>query len=48
MFYEPLGVAVDKSGPADTQFMAAVDQIVGDMHADGTLTALSMKWFGTD
>ncbi len=33
VFYEPLGVAVDKSGPPDTQFMAAVDQIVSDMHA---------------
>ena len=48
VFYEPLAVAIDKSGPPDAEFLAAVDKIVGDMHADGTLTALSMKWFGTD
>ena len=28
--------------------VAAVDQIVGQMHEDGTLTELSMKWFGED
>jgi hypothetical protein len=26
----------------------AVSQIVDDMHSDGTLTDLSMKWYGTD
>jgi hypothetical protein len=25
-----------------------VSKIVEDMHADGTLTDLSMKWYGTD
>ena len=28
--------------------MAALDKIINDMHADGTLTALSMKWFKAD
>jgi polar amino acid transport system substrate-binding protein len=50
VFYEPLAVAVDKNAPADpTSFAAAVDQIVGAMHDDGTLTELSKKWYdGTD
>jgi polar amino acid transport system substrate-binding protein len=48
VFYEPLAVAVDKSGPPHAEFLAAADKIVGDMHADGTLSAMSMKWFGID
>jgi polar amino acid transport system substrate-binding protein len=50
VFYEPLAVAVDKSATSDpTSFAAAVDQIVGEMHDDGTLTKLSKKWYdGTD
>jgi polar amino acid transport system substrate-binding protein len=46
VFYEPLAVAIDKSAPADpTSFVAAVDQIVGEMHDDGTLTEFSKKWY---
>ena len=46
VFYEPLAVAVDKSASADPQaFADAVDQIVGEMHDDGTLTKLSKKWY---
>ncbi|MEP6638552.1 MAG: transporter substrate-binding domain-containing protein [Chloroflexota bacterium] len=45
VFYEPLAVATDKTGPAHAQLQAALDQIVKDMHADGTLTASSKKWF---
>jgi polar amino acid transport system substrate-binding protein len=48
VFYEPLGVAFDKSAPDHDALVAAIDQIIGDMHADGTLTELSNKWFGTD
>ncbi len=50
VFYEPLAVAVDKSSEADpASFAAAVDTIVADMHADGTLTKLSKQWYhGTD
>ncbi|MEP7360454.1 MAG: transporter substrate-binding domain-containing protein [Chloroflexota bacterium] len=48
VYYEPLAVAFDKSAPTHTALLAAVDQIVADMHADGTLTQLSMKWFNYD
>jgi polar amino acid transport system substrate-binding protein len=48
VFYEPLAVAVDRSGPDDTDFMAKLDEIVTAMHADGTLTKFSQKWFGLD
>jgi len=45
VFYEPLAVAVDKG---DAEFTAKIAEIVAEMHADGTLTALSNKWFGVD
>ena len=45
VFFEPLAVATDKSGPAHDQLQAALDQIVADMHSDGTLTQLSEKWY---
>ncbi len=44
-FYEPLAVAVDKGDP---EFSAKVAEIVQGMHDDGTLRALSIKWYGTD
>ncbi len=47
-FYEPLAFALDKSrGPSD-KLIALLNKIVGDMHEDGTLTDLSMKWYGRD
>jgi len=46
VFYEPLAVAFDKKAPLDpTSLVKAVDTIVGDMHADGTLTELSKNWY---
>ena len=48
VYAEPLAVAVDKAGPDPTDFVAAVTAIVQDMHADGTLSAMSTKWFGLD
>jgi polar amino acid transport system substrate-binding protein len=50
LFYEPLGVAVDKKSPADpTSFFKEVDRIVHEMHQDGTLSQFSEKWYdGTD
>lgn len=46
LFYEPLGVAFDKSSELDrAALVEAVNQIVADMHSDGTLTALSKKWY---
>ena len=47
--YEPLSIAFDKNDPvADASLIAAVSQIVEDMHADGTLSSLSEKWYKTD
>jgi polar amino acid transport system substrate-binding protein len=50
LFYEPLSVAIDKSAELDPASLTeAADQIVADMHEDGTLSALSEQWFdGTD
>lgn len=44
-FYEPLAVATDKG---DDEFDAKIAEIVDAMHKDGTLTKLSMKWYGAD
>ena len=50
LFYEPLSVAIDKSSELDPASLTeAADQIVADMHEDGTLSELSEKWYdGTD
>ncbi|MFC1879302.1 transporter substrate-binding domain-containing protein, partial [Chloroflexota bacterium] len=47
-FYEPLAFALDKSrGPSD-KFVEKLNEILTEMHADGTLMELSIKWFGFD
>ena len=48
VYFEPLAIAVDKSGPPTTDFVAALNVIVKAMHDDGTLSTLSQKWFGAD
>jgi polar amino acid transport system substrate-binding protein len=48
IFYEPLAVAFDIAVEDNDSLVAAVDAIVAEMHADGTLSALSQKWYGTD
>ena len=49
IYFEPLAVAVDKAAPSDdTSFVAALDELIGAMHDDGTLSASSMKWYGVD
>jgi polar amino acid transport system substrate-binding protein len=49
IFYEPLAAAFDKSSSLDqASLVAAVSGIVEEMHTDGTLTALSMEWYGED
>ena len=49
VFYEPLAVAVDKSAPLDdSSLVAKLSEIIDAMHADGTLTTLSQKWYGED
>jgi polar amino acid transport system substrate-binding protein len=46
VFGEPLAIAFDKSSELDgTSLQDTVDQIVADMHDDGTLTDLSEKWY---
>jgi polar amino acid transport system substrate-binding protein len=44
-FFEPLAVATDKGDP---EFDAKIKEVVDAMHADGTLTAMSDKWYGVD
>ncbi len=48
VYFEPLAIALDKSGPNDADFLTALDAIVTSMHQDGTLTQLSQKWFHAD
>jgi polar amino acid transport system substrate-binding protein len=49
LYYEPLSVAIDKSSELDqASLVAAVSDIIEDMHADGTLSELSMTWYGED
>ena len=46
LYFEPLAIAFDKNDPVDNAtLVAAVSKIVDDMHADGTLSALSEKWY---
>jgi polar amino acid transport system substrate-binding protein len=47
-YFEPLAVAVDKSGPPHAEFMQALDAAIFGMHADHTLNDMSTKWFGLD
>jgi peptide/nickel transport system substrate-binding protein len=47
-FYEPLAFALDKArGPSD-KMLAKLNEIITEMHADGTLTDLSLQWYGID
>jgi polar amino acid transport system substrate-binding protein len=49
VFFEPLAVALDKASTLDGKSLFdEISRIVEEMHADGTLSDLSMKWYGTD
>jgi polar amino acid transport system substrate-binding protein len=49
IYYEPLSIALDKNAPvSENTLLAAVSKIVKDMHDDGTLAALSQKWWKAD
>lgn len=49
VFLEPLAVAADKSSTLPvTSLVAELNRIITEMHADGTLSELSMKWYGVD
>jgi polar amino acid transport system substrate-binding protein len=45
VFYEPLAVAIDKSGPAHARLLNELNEVITAMHEDGTLTAFSEKWY---
>jgi peptide/nickel transport system substrate-binding protein len=47
-FYEPLAFALDKSRGPSSEMLAELNEVLADMHADGTLSALSEKWYGID
>src|SRR4051794_34475384 len=48
IFAVSVAFALDKSGPDDKALLALLNQIVAEMHADGTLSQLSNKWLDKD
>jgi polar amino acid transport system substrate-binding protein len=49
VFNEPLSVGFDKSSdPSSESLYEAVDEIVADMHDDGTLSGMAEKWYSID
>ncbi|GIU94965.1 MAG: amino acid ABC transporter substrate-binding protein [Gaiellaceae bacterium] len=49
LYYEPLSVALDRNSQLDpTRLLERISEIIEEMHADGTLSALSEKWYGVD
>jgi polar amino acid transport system substrate-binding protein len=48
VFFEPLAVCFDKSVEDNDTLVTEVDRIIGEMHADGTLSQLSEEWWGLD
>ncbi|MGD8485256.1 MAG: transporter substrate-binding domain-containing protein [Chloroflexota bacterium] len=48
VFYEPLAVAFDNSVEDNDSLVARVDEIIGELHEEGFLRELSMKWYGED
>jgi polar amino acid transport system substrate-binding protein len=48
VYFEPLAAAFDKNVEDNDSLVAAVDSIIGEMHADGTLSTLSHEWYGMD
>ena len=49
VFYEPLSVGFDRaSDPSSESLFETVDEIVAEMHEDGTLTSFSEEWYGLD
>ena len=45
VFYEPLAVAFDKAVEDNDSLVQRVNEIITEMHEDGTLTELSEKWY---
>jgi polar amino acid transport system substrate-binding protein len=47
-FIVSVSFAMDKSGPDTASMLEVLNEVVADMHADGTLKGLSEKWLGED
>lgn len=47
-FIVSVAFALDKSGPPTGEALQVLNEIVADMHADGTLKALSEQWLAED
>jgi ABC-type amino acid transport substrate-binding protein len=45
LMYTPSALAIE---PSDPDFAAVLKKTIDDMHQDGTLTTISMKWFSFD
>lgn len=48
VFYDALSFAIDKSRTPSDKFIVKLEEILASMHADGTLSKLSVKWYGVD
>ena len=48
VFYDSLSFAIDKSRAQSEKYLAKLEEVLAAMHADGSLTKLSMKWYGVD
>jgi polar amino acid transport system substrate-binding protein len=49
LYYEPLSVALDRNSQLDpTRLLERISEIIEEMHEDGTLSQLSLKWYGVD
>ena len=48
VYYEDLAAAMDRNVPNSQAFVDAVTKAIDEMRTDGTLTKLSVKWYGVD
>ena len=48
IFTVSVAFALDKSGPATAEMIEVLNEVVGEMHADGTMSALSMEHLEKD
>jgi polar amino acid transport system substrate-binding protein len=48
VYSEPLAIALDKSAAPNDKLLEALSKAVSDMHSDGTLSKLAVKYFGYD
>jgi polar amino acid transport system substrate-binding protein len=45
VFADRVGISIDKAAQPNARFLAELSRIVEEMHADGTLTAISKKYY---